>query len=110
MFLHGIRPEFGRGWTRDLLIAGWEDIANHSATGVHVEGSSRKKCVTTTSKEDAEATDNLVAGSNVPPTPRAFEREALEDKDDFRCMSENFIYRHHVATRGLQNVHRSQLL
>ena len=40
---------------------------------------------------------NLAAGSDIPPTPRAVEREAT---DDFWRTAGDYIYRHPVAPRG----------
>ena len=50
-------------------------------------------------KEDADAEDHLEAGSEVPSTPRAVERQATEDKDDFESIAGDHVHRHHDAPR-----------
>ena len=49
-------------------------------------------------KEGAEEEGNLEAGNEIPPTPRADEREATEDKDDFWSMSGDSVYRQQTWT------------
>ena len=47
----------------------------------------------------------------LPITPLSVEREAIGDRDDFRNMSGDYVYRRHVASRGRLYVpHESSFL